>query len=84
MGYYIVNVCDFEFNLFEVFDIGVVLGIGCYSDLDVDMVCIILVEVVWLVEGLIVEFFGYVDCNLLVFDLNIYFISVFDELVKIV
>lgn len=48
------------------------------------MVCIILVEVVWLVEGLIVEFFGYVDCNLLVFDLNIYFISVFDELVKIV
>ena len=36
MGHYIANVRDLEFNLFEVLDIGAVLGTGRYSDLDVD------------------------------------------------
>jgi hypothetical protein len=36
LGHYIANVRDLEFNLFEVLDIGAVLGTGQYSDLDAD------------------------------------------------
>ena len=36
VGHYIADVRDPEFNLFEVLDIGAVLGTGRYSDLDVD------------------------------------------------
>ena len=36
MGHYIANVRDIEFNLFEVLDLGRVLGEGGYGDLDID------------------------------------------------
>jgi len=34
LGHYIANVRDLEFNLFEVLDIGAVLGTVGYSELD--------------------------------------------------
>ena len=84
MGHYIANVRDLEFNLFEVLDVGAVLGTGRYSDLDVDTAKTILAEAARLAEGPIAESFAYADRNPPVFDPNTHSISVAPELAKTV
>jgi alkylation response protein AidB-like acyl-CoA dehydrogenase len=84
VGHYIANVRDLEFNLFEVLDIGAVLGTGRYSDLDVDTAKTILAEAARLAEGPIAETFAYADRNPPVFDPNTHSISVAPELAKTV
>ncbi len=84
MGHYIANVRDIEFNLFEVLDIGAVLGTGRYSDLDVDTVKTILSEAARLAEGPLAESFASADRNPPVFDPASHTISVAPELVKTV
>ncbi len=82
MGHYIANVRDIEFNLFEVLDIGAVLGSGRYSELDVDTVKTILSEVARLAEGPLAETFAFADRNPPVFDPASHSISVAPELIK--
>ncbi len=84
MGHYIANVRDIEFNLFEVLDLGAVLGIGGYSDLDEDTVRTILAEAARLAEGPIAESFASADRNPPVFDPTTHSISVPAELIKTV
>ncbi|ORV65925.1 acyl-CoA dehydrogenase [Mycobacterium gastri] len=84
MGHYIANVRDLEFNLFEVLDVGAVLGTGPYSELDADTVRTILAEAARLAEGPVAETFAYADRNPPVFDPATHSISVPDELVKTV
>jgi alkylation response protein AidB-like acyl-CoA dehydrogenase len=84
VGHYIANVRDLEFNLFEVLDVGAVLGTGHYSDLDVDTAKTILAEAARLAEGPIAESFAYADRNPPVFDPAAHTISVPAELVKTV
>ncbi|MEK0652015.1 acyl-CoA dehydrogenase N-terminal domain-containing protein, partial [Mycobacterium ulcerans] len=61
MGHYIANVRDLEFNLFEVLDVGAVLGTGKYSELDADTVRTILSEAARLAEGPVAETFAAAD-----------------------
>lgn len=84
LGHYIANVRDLEFNLFEVLDVGAVLGTGPYSELDADTVRTILAEAARLAEGPVAETFAYADRNPPVFDPATHSISVPDELVKTV
>ena len=84
MGHYIANVRDLEFNLFEVLDVGAVLGTGQYSDLDVDTVRTILSEAARLAEGPVAESFAFADRNPPVFDPDTHTISVAPELAKTV
>ncbi|ORW95993.1 butyryl-CoA dehydrogenase [Mycobacterium szulgai] len=84
MGHYIANVRDLEFNLFEVLEVGAVLGEGRYSDLDIDTARTILAEAARLAEGPIAESFAFADRNPPVFDPATHSISVPDELVKTV
>ncbi|MDT5221759.1 MAG: hypothetical protein QOF15_3864 [Mycobacterium sp.] len=84
MGHYIANVRDLEFNLFEVLDIGAVLGTGRYADLDADTVRTILSEAARLAEGPIADSFAAADRNPPVFDPATHSISVSPELVKTV
>ena len=84
MGHYIANVRDLEFNLFEVFDLGAVLGTGPYSDLDEDTVRTILAEAARLAEGPVAESFAFADRNPPVFDPGEHTISVPPELAKTV
>ena len=84
MGHYIANVRDLEFNLFEVLDLGAVLGTGRYSDLDEDTVRTILAEATRLAEGPVAESFASADRNPPVFDPAAHTISVPDELIKTV
>ena len=84
MGHYIANVRDLEFNLFEVLDVGAVLGTGRYSDLDADTVRTILAEAARLAEGPVAESFAAADRNPPVFDPAEHTISVPDELAKTV
>ncbi len=84
MGHYIANVRDLEFNLFEVLDVGAVLGTGHYSDLDEDTVRTILAEAARLAEGPVAESFAFADRNPPVFDPAEHMISVPPELVKTV
>ncbi|WP_077098966.1 acyl-CoA dehydrogenase [Mycobacterium terramassiliense] len=84
MGHYIANVRDLEFNLFEVLDMGAVLGAGQYSDLDEDTVRTILGEAARLAEGPVAESFAAADRNPPVFDPAEHTISVPDELAKTV
>ncbi|HEY2503296.1 MAG TPA: acyl-CoA dehydrogenase [Mycobacterium sp.] len=84
MGHYIANVRDLEFNLFEVLDIGAVLGTGQYSDLDADTVRTILAEAARLAEGLVADSFAFADRNPPVFDPAEHTLSVSDELAKTV
>ncbi|OBG92012.1 butyryl-CoA dehydrogenase [Mycobacterium sp. E3251] len=84
MGHYIANVRDLEFNLFEVLDVGAVLGSGSYSDLDVETARTILAEAARLAEGPVAESFAFADRNPPVFDPAEHTISVPDELVKTV
>ena len=84
MNHYIANVRDIEFNLFEVFDVGAVLGTGSYSDLDEDTVRTILAEAARLAEGPVAESFAIADRNPPVFDPAEHTISVPPELAKTV
>ena len=84
VGHYIANVRDIEFNLFEVLDIGALLGSGAYSDLDEDTVRTILAEAARLAEGPVAETFALADRNPPVFDPAEHTISVPDELAKTV
>jgi alkylation response protein AidB-like acyl-CoA dehydrogenase len=84
LGHYIANVRDLEFNLFEVLDIGAVLGTGRFSDLDEDTVRTILSEAARLAEGPVAESFAYADRNPPVFDPKSHTISVPAELAKTV
>ncbi|CAM4431134.1 Acyl-CoA dehydrogenase, short-chain specific [Mycobacterium basiliense] len=84
MGHYIANVRDLEFNIFEVLDVGAVLGTGRYSELDTDTVRTILSEAARLAEGPIAESFAAADRNPPVFDPATHSISVSDELAKTV
>lgn len=84
MGHYIANVRDLEFNLFEVLEIGAVLGTGHYSDLDADTVRTILSEAARLAEGPVAESFAAADRNPPVFDPAEHSISVPDDLAKTV
>ena len=82
MGHYIANLRDIEFNLFEVLNIGAVLGSGRYHDLDVDTVHTMLDEVARLAEGPIAASFADADRNPPVFEPNRHTISVSAELAK--
>jgi len=84
VNHYIANVRDIEFNLFEVFDVGAVLGTGSYSDLDEDTVRTILAEAARLAEGPVAESFAIADRNPPVFDPAEHTISVPPELAKTV
>ena len=84
MGHYIANVRDLEFNLFEVLDVGAVLGAGGYRDLDAETVRTILAEAARLAEGPVAESFAFADHNPPVFDPAKHTISVPEELVKTV
>jgi len=84
LGHYIANVRDLEFNLFEVLDVGAVLGAGQYSDLDVDTVRTILSEAARLAEGPVAESFAFADRNPPVFDPDTHTITVPPELAKTV
>ncbi|BBZ48300.1 acyl-CoA dehydrogenase [Mycobacterium heidelbergense] len=84
MGHYIANVRDLAFNIFEVLDVGAVLGAGRYGDLDEDTVRTILAEAARLAEGPVAESFAFADRNPPVFDAAEHTISVPDELAKTV
>ena len=84
MGHYIANVRDLEFNLFEVLDVGAVLGTGDYSDLDEQTVRTILAEAARVAEGPVAESFACADRNPPVFDPATHTISVPPELAKTV
>jgi alkylation response protein AidB-like acyl-CoA dehydrogenase len=84
LGHYIANVRDLEFNLFEVLDVGAVLGTGQYSDLDADTVRTILAEAARLAEGPVAETFAFADRNPPVFDPAAHTISVPPEFAKTV
>lgn len=82
MGHYIANLRDIEFNLFEILNIGSVLGSGDYADLDVDTVRTMLDEVARLAEGPIADSFAEADRNPPVFEPDRHTISVPAELAK--
>ncbi len=82
MGHYIANVRDLEFNLFEVLELGTVLGSGRYGDLDVDTVRTMLDEVARLAEGPVADSFADADRNPPVFDPERHTITVPAELAK--
>jgi len=82
LGHYIANLRDLKFNLFEVLNIGTVLGSGRYRDLDVDTVHTMLDEVARLAEGPIAESFADADRNPPVFEPDRHTISVSAELAK--
>ena len=82
MGHYIANLRDLEFNLFEVLNIGTVLGSGRYRDLDVDTVRTMLDEVARLAEGPIADSFADADRNPPVFEPDRHTVSVSAELAK--
>ncbi|MDT5319241.1 MAG: hypothetical protein QOD88_1763, partial [Mycobacterium sp.] len=82
MGHYIANLRDIEFNLFEVLDIGTVLGSRDYPDLDVETVRTMLDEVARLAEGPVAESFTDADRNPPVFEPDRHTISVPAELAK--
>ncbi len=84
MGHYIANVRDLEFNLFEVLDLGAVLGAGHYRDLDEDTVRTILTEAARLAEGPVAESFTTADRHPPVFDPQHHTIGVPAELTKTV
>jgi alkylation response protein AidB-like acyl-CoA dehydrogenase len=82
LGHYIANLRDTEFNLFEVLNIGHVLGSADYPDLDVDTVRTMLDEVARLAEGPIADSFAEADRNPPIFEPDRHTISVSAELAK--
>src|SRR3954453_17855801 len=68
MGHYKANLRDIEFNLFEVFARGEILGTGPYADLDDDTARSLLAEMRAMAEGPLAESFSDADRNPPVFD----------------
>jgi alkylation response protein AidB-like acyl-CoA dehydrogenase len=68
MSHYRSNVRDIEFNLFEVFGTGQLLGTGRYADLDEDTARAMIAEVAALAEGPLAASFADADRNPPVFD----------------
>jgi alkylation response protein AidB-like acyl-CoA dehydrogenase len=68
MGHYKSNLRDVEFNLFEVFGTGQLLGIGPFAELDEQTARGMLAEVVRLAEGPLAASFADADRNPPVFD----------------
>jgi alkylation response protein AidB-like acyl-CoA dehydrogenase len=68
MGHYKSNVRDIEFNLFEVFGTGQLLGSAPFEDFDEDTARGMLREVAKLAEGPLAESFADADRNPPVFD----------------
>jgi len=68
MGHYKANLRDIEFNLFEVFARGELLGTGPYADLDEETARSLLSEMRALAEGPLAESFADADRNPPVFD----------------
>jgi len=68
MGHYKANVRDLEFNLFEVFNRGEILGQGIYEDVDVEAAKDILAQVAKLAEGPLAASFVDSDRNPPVYD----------------
>ncbi|NUW43972.1 acyl-CoA dehydrogenase [Nonomuraea rhodomycinica] len=68
MGHYKSNLRDLEFNLFEVFGRGEILGTGPYADMDEDVARSILDEVNRLATGVLADSFEEGDRNPPVFD----------------
>ena len=68
MGHYKANLRDIEFNLFEVFGRGDVLGTGAYADVDRDTAHEILAEVTRLAEDVLATSLQDSDAHPPVFD----------------
>src|SRR3954471_2776966 len=68
MGHYKANLRDIEFNLFEVFGRGELLGTGPYADIDEDTARSLLAEMRTIAEGPLAESFSDADRNPPVFD----------------
>ena len=68
MGHYKSNLRDLEFNLFEVFGRGEVLGSGPYAEVDADTAREMLKEVARLSENELAESFADADRNPPVYD----------------
>ncbi|HET7530283.1 MAG TPA: acyl-CoA dehydrogenase [Mycobacteriales bacterium] len=68
MGHYKANLRDIEFNLFEVYARGEILGTGPYADLDEETARSVLAEVRAIAEGALAESFADADRNPPVFD----------------
>src|SRR3954463_16722037 len=68
MGHYKANLRDIEFNLFEVFGRGELLGTGPYADLDEETARSLLTEMRAMAEGPLAESFIDADRNPPVFD----------------
>jgi alkylation response protein AidB-like acyl-CoA dehydrogenase len=68
MGHYKANLRDIEFNLFEVFDRGAVLGTGPYAELDAETARTLLTEMRAMAEGPLAESFSDADRHPPVFD----------------
>ncbi|HEX3825281.1 MAG TPA: acyl-CoA dehydrogenase [Mycobacteriales bacterium] len=68
MGHYKSNLRDLQFNLFEVFDRGSILGRGAFADVDTDTVHSLLDEMRKLSEGPLAESFADADRHPPVFD----------------
>ena len=68
MGHYKANLRDIEFNLFEVFGRGEVLGSGPYAEIDAETAQEMLKEVARLAENELAASFVEADRNPPVFD----------------
>jgi alkylation response protein AidB-like acyl-CoA dehydrogenase len=68
MGHYRSNLRDIEFNLFEVFGRGEVMGTGPYAEMDADTARTVLEEVARLAENELAESFADADRNPPTFD----------------
>src|SRR3954451_4912140 len=68
MGHYKANLRDIEFNLFEVFGRGELLGTGPYADIDEETARALLGEMRAIAEGPLAESFANADRNPPVFD----------------
>src|SRR5438309_3658281 len=68
MGHYKANLRDIEFNLFEVFGRGELLGTGPYADIDEETARSLLAEMRTIAEGPLAESFTDADRNPPVFD----------------
>ncbi len=75
MGHYKSNLRDLEFNLFEVFGRGDVLGQGAYADVDQDTAREMLKEVSRLAENELAESFADADRNPPVYDPKTYSVT---------
>ena len=75
MGHYKSNLRDLEFNLFEVFGRGDVLGTGPYADVDQDTAREMLKEVSRLAENELAESFADADRNPPVYDPKTYSVT---------